>query len=154
LLFASKAVGKGGRVVGVDLNPVSVPLPANAEFIAGDILQWDEQVIKESLEGPFDVVLSDMAPACTGHKFVDVQRSLALCRCALSVCHSVLRPGGALVCKVFQGPDVDAFGGEVKALFSRMTHVRPKSTRKASKEVYIVGLEKKRGGEGQSVKEA
>ena len=147
LLFASKAVGSSGKVIGVDLKPVSISLPANVRSVCGDILKWDQRAMEEHLEGRFDVVLSDMAPSCTGTKFVDVQRSLELCRRALWVSEQVLRVGGALVCKVFQGTDLREFDNEVKGVFSRISHIRPKSTRKGSKEIYVVGLEKKRPNE-------
>lgn len=143
LLFTSEIVGPHGKVVGVDLNPVSVSLPANAEVICADVLTWDHQLLEEHLQGPFDVVLSDMAPSCTGNKFVDVQKSLELCRGALWVSKNVLKAKGCLVCKVFQGADFDDFGREMKGVFSRISRIRPKSTRKASKEIYVIGLEKK-----------
>lgn len=143
LLFASRIVGPRGEVTGVDLNPLSISVPSNARVICDDILAWDSQALSGYLGGGVDVVLSDMAPACTGNKFVDVQRSLALCRRALWVATAVLRPGGALVCKVFQGEDFDQFGNAVREIFSRISYVRPKSTRKASKEIYVVGTKKK-----------
>jgi 23S rRNA (uridine2552-2'-O)-methyltransferase len=149
LLYVSKLVGGGGSVVGVDLHRVSIALPANTEVLRGDILEWGEGPFPEGLGGRFDVVLSDMAPACTGHKFVDVQRSLTLCRAALSLSDRVLRSGGAFVCKVFQGPGVEAFNAEVKGRFARTARVRPKSIRKASKEVYIVALGKRSGEKGK-----
>lgn len=142
LLFASRVVGSRGKVIGVDLNPVSISLPANTEFICGDILDWDHRLVKTRLDGRFDVVLSDMAPSCTGNKFVDVQRSLELCRRAMWISETVLGPRGCLVVKVFQGADFDDFGREMKRVFSRVSRVRPKSTRKASKEIYVIGMEK------------
>lgn len=143
LLFASKVVGRRGEVIGVDLNPLSISVPANARVICDDILTWDPEALDGYLGVGIDVVLSDMAPACTGNKFVDAQRSLALCRQALWVSTAVLSPGGSLVCKVFQGEDFDQFGKAVRDVFSRISYVRPKSTRKASKEIYVVGMEKK-----------
>lgn len=130
-------------MVGVDLHPVSIALPANTEVLRGDILEWGEGPAPDALDGRFDVVLSDMAPASTGHKFVDVQRSLTLCRAALALSDRVLRSGGSFVCKVFQGSGIEEFGAEVKGRFARTVHVRPKSVRKASKEVYIVALGKR-----------
>jgi 23S rRNA (uridine2552-2'-O)-methyltransferase len=47
------------------------------------------------------------------------------------------------VCKVFHGPDFKSFSDQTKALFGRVAHVKPRSTRRASKEIYLVGLEKK-----------
>jgi 23S rRNA (uridine2552-2'-O)-methyltransferase len=142
LLFSSIIVGEKGSVVGIDLNPMSIRLPANAEFYQGDVLDL-EHALPNGCQGPFDVVLSDMAPSTTGSRLVDEQRSLRLCESALAIGQAVLRPGGTLVCKIFQGPDFKAFSDRVKTVFKKVVHVRPKSTRKQSREIFVVGLEKK-----------
>jgi 23S rRNA (uridine2552-2'-O)-methyltransferase len=84
-----------------------------------------------------------MAPSTTGNKFVNAQRSLELCESALTISLRVLRPKGAFVCKIFHGPDFKDFSNRAKASFGRVAHVRPKTTRKASKEIFIVALGKK-----------
>jgi 23S rRNA (uridine2552-2'-O)-methyltransferase len=143
LLFASQAVGPKGRVVGVDLTPISVALPPNVQFVRHDVLRWDESFL-EAIGGPFDVVLSDMAPSTTGNRFVDAQRSLELCESALAISLRVLRPRGAFVCKIFHGSDFKDFSNRVKVSFGRVAHIRPKTTRKASKEIFVVALGKRR----------
>jgi 23S rRNA (uridine2552-2'-O)-methyltransferase len=142
LLYASKMVGDRGRVVGVDITRLSLQLPANARFVQHDVLAMNASFL-EALEGPFEAVLSDMAPSSTGSKFVDAHRSLQLGEAALAVASRVLKAKGAFVCKVFHGPDFKGFSDQAKALFRRVAHVRPESTRKASKEIYVVGLGKK-----------
>jgi 23S rRNA (uridine2552-2'-O)-methyltransferase len=142
LLFASRAVGDEGRVVGVDITPVSLQLPSNVRFVTYDALGGDTSFL-EAIGGPFDVVLSDMAPFTTGSKFVDAHRSLELSQAALATASRVLVVGGVFVCKVFHGPDFKRFSEQVKPLFGRVAHVKPRSTRRASKEIYLVGLEKK-----------
>lgn len=142
LLFSSQAVGPKGRVVGVDLAPISIGLPANTRFVRYDVLNWDGPFL-EGLGGPFDVVLSDMAPATTGSKIVDSQRSLDLCESAMAMALRVLKPKGVFVCKIFHGPDFKNFSDRTKGFFGRVAHLRPKTTRKASKEIYIIALEKK-----------
>jgi 23S rRNA (uridine2552-2'-O)-methyltransferase len=74
---------------------------------------------------------------------VDAQRSLLLSEAALAISNRVLKPGGNFVCKVFQGPDFKAFSDGLKQSFRRMAHFKPKSSRKASKEIYIVGMGRK-----------
>ena len=144
LLFASKVVGSKGFVLGVDLTKVAIELPSNVRFVYHDMLAWDKKMfVEEYFDRPFDVVLSDMAPSCTGQKFVDAQRSLRLCRSAMSISQRVLKPGGAFVCKIFQGADFKDFTGQIKNLFTSVANVRPNSIRKASKEIYVVGLGKK-----------
>ncbi len=142
LLFAAQVVGDGGLVVGVDITPASVGLPSNARFVRHDVLGRGESFWK-AIGGPFDVVLSDMAPSTTGNKFVDSQRSLELCQSSLGIALRVLKTRGAFVCKIFHGPDFKDFSNQTKRSFDRVVHVKPKSTRKASREIYVVGLGKK-----------
>jgi 23S rRNA (uridine2552-2'-O)-methyltransferase len=84
-----------------------------------------------------------MAPATTGSRGVDAARSHHLCEAALAIARKVLRPGGALVCKIFQGEDFKAFTEAVKNDFSECKLFKPQSCRKASKEIYIIGKGKK-----------
>ena len=62
---------------------------------------------------------------------------------ALDIAEKTLVGGGHFVCKIFQGSDYKAFTDNVKAQFQRQTALRPKSTRKASREVFVIGLGKK-----------
>lgn len=142
LLFASRIVGPKGLVVGVDLTPVSIAIPSNVRFVQHDVLHCDASFL-EAIGGPFDAVLSDMAPSTTGKRFVDAQRSLKLCESALTIALQVLKPRGAFVCKLFHGSDFKDFSNRTKAFFGRVSHVRPKTTRKASKEIFIVAIGKK-----------
>lgn len=141
LLFASKIVGEKGLVVGVDINPLTLQLPSNARFVQDDVLAWGESFV-EAVGTGFQAVLSDMAPPTTGSRSVDAQRSLALSEAALAISKRVLRTGGNFVSKVFQGPDLKAFSDGLKPDFRRVVHFKPKSSRKASKEIYIVGMGK------------
>lgn len=84
--------------------------------------------------------MSDMAPATTGHKAVDAARSAALCEAALGIAQSVLRPGGSFVCKIFQGADFNQFSNSVRDCFDRQKIFKPRSSRKASKEIFVIGL--------------
>ena len=142
LLFASRVVGDKGLVLGVDITPLTLPLPSNVRFIQQDLLAWDESFI-EAVGVDFQTVLSDMAPSTTGSKFVDSQRSLELSESALAVSALVLRPGGTFVCKIFHGADAKSFSDAVGRSFGRVSHFKPKSSRKASKEVYVVGRGRK-----------
>lgn len=142
LLFASRIVGDNGMVVGVDIAQVSVQLPPNVRFVKHDVLCWDASFL-ESVGGPFDTVLSDMAPSTTGSKFVDALRSVELGESALAIAARVLVPRGAFVCKIFHGPDFIDFSEQAKRLFGRLVHFKPRSSKKGSKEIFIVGLGKK-----------
>ena len=136
LLYAAQLTGDGGQIVGIDLQPVTGQIPAHAQIITADVFALDV----ESLGRDFNVVLSDMAPATTGHKDVDAARSYNLCKTALSIAQSTLVAGGAFVCKIFQGPDFKTFTEIVKADFKEQKIFKPSSSRKASREIYAVGL--------------
>ena len=136
LQYAAKLIGDKGRVIGIDLKPVKIQPASNIEIITGDVFELDA----ESLGFDFNIVMSDMAPATTGHKAVDAARSAGLCEAALAIAQNVLRPGGNFVCKIFQGPDFNQFVNSVKAGFDKQKIFKPKSSRKASKEIFIIGL--------------
>lgn len=139
LLYASELTGGGGRVVGIDLNPVTIGIPSHAKALVGDILNLTPE-LEEAFSSGFSVVVSDMAPATTGMKDVDAARSLELCDMALTVATQRLSPGGSFVCKIFQGGDFDAYVTRVKGHFNQVKIFKPESCRKQSKEIYIIGI--------------
>jgi 23S rRNA (uridine2552-2'-O)-methyltransferase len=136
LLYAAKLTGDRGRVIGIDLKPVKIQAAPNIEIINGDVFALDAGV----LGNDFNVVMSDMAPATTGHKAVDAARSAGLCEAALAIAQRVMLPGGSFVCKIFQGPDFNQFVNSVRAGFGKQKIFKPRSSRKASKEIFIIGL--------------
>ena len=97
--LAAQLTGVRGSVVGIDLKVVTAPMPANVRTIVQDFLAM-EDAAWQALNPPFNVLLSDMAPATTGNKHVDTARSLALCEHALAATASHLRSGGHFVCKI------------------------------------------------------
>lgn len=142
LLYAAEIVGKKGRVIGIDLSPVTVAVPPQVTVYTGDVLELEAGLLEEIGCG-VDTVLSDMAPATTGNKDVDATRSLNLCIAALDVARRCLRPGGTFVCKIFQSEDFHAFSLEVKRTFTKQKIFKPRSSRKASREIYVIGTGKR-----------
>lgn len=142
LQFAVRTAGPGGRIVGIDLVPVTIRLPGNVSVITSDVADLEHH-LTELGRTRFDVVLSDMAPATSGNRHVDEARSVGLCEAALDIADKTLVPGGSFTCKIFQGGDFKAFTDAVKRRFHRQVSVRPQSTRKASREVFVIGLSKK-----------
>ncbi|MBW1759254.1 MAG: SAM-dependent methyltransferase, partial [Deltaproteobacteria bacterium] len=125
---------------------ISIKVPSNVKIHTADIFSIDDEL--STLTGnDFDVVLSDMAPATTGNKSVDTARSFDLCRAALDIAQKLLVPGGAFVCKIFQGEDFKIFSDSVKKTFNKHKIFKPQSCRKASKEIYIIGIGKRQGDE-------
>jgi len=139
--YCSEKVGPQGRVVGLDLKEIHLTLP-NAVFLKADILEIDPQQIidQTGITPPFHCVLSDMAPKTTGVKFTDQARSHELCQMALRVAQKYLIDDGHFVAKLFHGEDFEAFRGELRSLFKKVEVLRPKSTRKQSKEIFLMGL--------------
>ncbi|MDZ7833645.1 MAG: RlmE family RNA methyltransferase [Desulfobacterales bacterium] len=145
LKYAADLTGGKGLVVGIDLKPVTEKLPAYVRVLEEDVMALAEAPEKcgELSESGFDVVLSDMAPATTGKKDVDAARSYNLSRAALGIAEGVLPKGGVFVCKIFQGPDFEEFIAAVKKRFEACRIYKPQSTRKESKETYVVGISRK-----------
>jgi 23S rRNA (uridine2552-2'-O)-methyltransferase len=145
LLFAAKQTGPGGSVVGIDLQKIAIDLPSHAQAVQGDLTDAESDW-PGKLGRDFEVVISDMAPATTGNKTVDAARSHGLCRAALDIARQALTPGGTFVCKVFHGPDFKAFEQDVRNSFGSIKNFKPRSSRKASKELFIIGFGKKTPG--------
>ncbi len=136
LLYAAKLTGNKGHIVGIDLKPVTINVPRNVTTYTGDIFSFGS--FSQSIGNEFNVVISDMAPSTTGIKNVDSARSFNLCQAALEIAQNVLLPGGSFACKIFQGEDFKQFSDYVKSYFATCNIFKPKSSRKASKEIYII----------------
>jgi 23S rRNA (uridine2552-2'-O)-methyltransferase len=139
--FCSKTVGPKGRVLGIDLQPIKITLP-NAVFINADMRQTDLAKImaEHEIAPPFDVVLSEVAPKTTGVRITDQARSLELCELALETAIKYLKPGGSFICKMFHSEDFELYRNHVRKHFERVEVLRPKSTRKESKEIFFIAL--------------
>lgn len=142
--YCSKKIGSGGRILGVDLKPVTAKLP-NATFIQADLrdLNIEEVFIEHGFKPPFDLVISDMAPNTTGIRMTDQARSFQLCELALDLARKFLKKDGHFVCKLFHSDDFTVLRDEIKKDFQKFEAVKPESTRKISKEIFLVGLKKK-----------
>ena len=141
LLYAAELTGTRGKVVGIDLKAVRITLPPQAQTLTADILTIDRSWFDgQKLGGRFNVVLSDMAPATTGNKGLDAARSFQLCQSALNIAEMVLKPGGSFMCKIFQGEEFKEFSDIVRNRFKRHKIFKPRSSRKESKEIFVVGL--------------
>lgn len=138
--YASEKVGAKGKVMGIDIQPIKLTMP-NSLFITADMRELDlgQTMAEHGIAPPFDVVLSDMAPKTTGIRLADQLRSLELCELALTTAERFLRPGGHFVCKLFHSAEFEKLRAMIKARFDKVYSLRPESTRKESKEIFLIG---------------
>jgi 23S rRNA (uridine2552-2'-O)-methyltransferase len=136
--LAARLVQPGGRVVAVDLLPMEA-IPG-VDFLQGDFTTPATLAALRALLGatPVDLVMSDMAPNITGNRAMDQPRSLALLEEALLFAREVLRPGGNLLVKAFQGEGIDAFTRELRSNFKTVKTIKPKASRPESREIYLL----------------
>jgi 23S rRNA (uridine2552-2'-O)-methyltransferase len=138
-LYASQRVGPNGRVLAIDLSEMSQGFGPNVQVVQGDAFDLDDETL--SRFAPYDVVLSDMAPKTSGIKLRDQAMSFELFERALAVAQALGKAEtGALVAKIFMGPDFDAAISKAKATFKKTRVIRPSGVRPNSKEVFLVGL--------------
>jgi 23S rRNA (uridine2552-2'-O)-methyltransferase len=139
--YASEKAGPQGKVLGLDLQAIQISLP-NAVFIQADMRDANLVGIMQEhgFTPPFDVVLSDMAPKTTGIRITDQARSMELCELALSTAEKYLRPRGSFVAKLFHSEEFEVFRDMLRARFGRVEVLRPKSTRKESKEIFFIAM--------------
>ena len=147
-LYAARKVGGKGLVLGVDLQACEVASGGALTVVEGDATELAVEDISRLCGGrcpPFDVLLSDMAPRTTGVRVADHAASIELCETALALADRHLGPGGSLVVKAFDGPDLRGFEERLRPRFERVRRVRPKGTRARSVEVFLVALMRQKG---------
>ena len=126
-----------GRVIGVDLQEVE-PI-AGADIHQLDFLEENaDEKVKQWLDGPADVVMSDMAAASSGHKQTDHLRIIALCEAAAYFSFDVLEEGGTFVAKVLAGGAEGDLQKILKQRFSKVSHLKPPASRADSSEKFVV----------------
>jgi 23S rRNA (uridine2552-2'-O)-methyltransferase len=138
LQVAAKIVGRSGKVIGIDLQPMERFHEPNVIAVQGDITAGTVQKeIKDLLGGPAHCVLSDLAPRLSGIRDADTARCVELNRTALLVATELLRPGGILLTKSFVNTELQALTLEIKQYFRSVQRTRPEATRQASSEFYF-----------------
>ncbi|HEV2678722.1 MAG TPA: RlmE family RNA methyltransferase [Aliidongia sp.] len=135
--IAVERVGAVGKVVGIDY--LEMDAVEGATHIQLDFLDDSAPArLKELLDGPADIVLSDMAAPTTGHSATDHIRVMALAETAYEFAAEVLTVGGAFVAKVFQGGTEKTLLDRLKRDFDKVSHAKPSASRADSAEVYVV----------------
>ena len=137
---ARKFVGSKGRVLALDiLDMSSIP---GVDFICGDFN--DEEVYRKLTcqvenEG-VNVVISDIAPNISGIAAIDLPKHFRLVGMAFEFCRQYLCEGGSFIVKLFQGEGFDEFVRESRKCFVNVKLVKPKASRRMSREIYMVGI--------------
>lgn len=135
---AADLVGHKGFVLASDILPMDSL--AGVEFIEGDFTEMEvfDELLARLNGREVDVVISDMAPNMSGIADVDQPKAIYLAELALDMARNVLKPGGAFVCKVFQGEGFDAFMQNTRSSFKKVMTRKPNASRARSREVYSV----------------
>lgn len=125
------------RVVGIDLLPTE-PLEGVTIFQMDFMADEAPAALETALDGPPDLVLSDMAANTVGHKATDHLRTMGLVETAVDFAVQSLAPGGAFVAKVFAGGTDAALLTILKRNFTTVKHAKPPASRKDSSEWYVI----------------
>jgi 23S rRNA (uridine2552-2'-O)-methyltransferase len=141
LQVALSEVGHKGKVIGIDIKKVE-PL-TEAFVIQGNI--EDEDIINSILKisnSNVDVVLSDLSPNVSGNWDLDHARQIDLTRSALKLTDKILKKGGKVVLKVFQGDMLNELIVELKKEFKKVILTKPNASRQVSSEIYLICIDK------------
>ncbi len=141
--YALGLVGRKGSVVAMDILPME-PLPG-VEFLQGDFRE--EAVLEQLLNllkgREIDLVMSDIAPNISGMGAVDQPKAMYLAELAVDFADRVLRPGGDLLVKLFQGEGFDNLLKDLRSRYDKVVMRKPKASRARSREVYALARGRK-----------
>jgi len=139
-LYAAERIGSSGLVLACDLQDTETVFPSNVTFLRENVFERspDFEKLLDST-GPFDLIMSDMAPRTTGTRFTDQARSLELCLEAVQVADRWLKKGGSFIAKIFMGPDFQVLAQALRARYSTVKTFKPNSSRAESKEIFEIG---------------
>jgi len=134
----SKVVGREGKILSIDsrdMNQID-----EVTFVKGDC--GDQRVMEQAKKvfglRSVDLVLSDLAPNITGVRLVDEAAWTSLLMTAQEYVTTFLKPGGSFVAKFFQFEDTEVIITDLKQRFSVVSRRKPASSRKESREFFIV----------------
>jgi 23S rRNA (uridine2552-2'-O)-methyltransferase len=146
LQVAQSEVGEKGKVIGIDLKKVDSV--ENTSILQGSI--EDENIINSLLKiinaKYVDVVLSDLAPNVSGNWELDHARQIDLTKNALALSRRILRNGGKVVLKVFQGDMLNELINELKKEYRKVMITKPSASRHVSSELYLICIGYNRPG--------
>jgi 23S rRNA (uridine2552-2'-O)-methyltransferase len=131
------------KILGIDIQDVNLNLPGVKTYQA-DIqdVEHIKEILAENNIQQVDIIQSDMAPNTIGLKDIDAIKLFELLEYVKPIIKTLLKPDGKFVIKLFMGPGFEEFIKEMKDAFGgkNIKTLKPKSTRKESKEIYIVKI--------------
>ena len=134
--YVSKYI-KNCKILSIDLKDMENI--DGVHHIKGDFTQKKhQQLIKNYFKSKIDVVLSDMAENTTGNKNVDSISTGELCKEAMYFAKEILNEKGVFVSKIFMGSIFNEIISESKSIFKESKVFKPMSSRKDSKEIFII----------------
>ena len=134
--YASKKI-KNGKVISIDLKKMEEI--KNTIQIKGDFTEIDvQQKIKSFLNKKTDVIMSDMAVNTTGIKDIDSIQTGELCKEAMIFSKDLISDKGFFISKIFMGGSFNEIVALGKKIFKEVKVFKPKSSRKDSKESFII----------------
>jgi len=134
-LQVARSITKG-EVLGIDLAPVA-PLEGVTTLV-GNIADPRMREEAKTILGTVNIVLSDASPRLSGNRSYDQARAIGLGEEVLSFACGILKPGGNLVMKSFQGEDFSLLLDETRQHFLSVRTFRCRASRKGSSEIYII----------------
>ena len=134
--YVSKVV-KSGKLISIDLKEID--LIEKAIQIKGDFTDTEVQnEIKSHIQNKVDAVISDMAVNTTGIKNIDSIQTGELCKDAMFFSKEIISIDGYFISKIFMGGTFNEIVAEGKKIFKEVKVFKPKSSRKDSKESFII----------------
>ena len=135
--YALRKVAGKAKIVAIDLLEIA-PIEG-ATILQGDIRDQQKQAqIIELAPNGLDLILSDMAPDTTGVHYADTENSAILVHLALDIAEKLLKPGGSLVAKVFEGAEYQQLLQRAKKLFGFAKSFNPKASLNRSRELFLI----------------
>jgi len=148
LQVASQATGPSGLVIGVDIRSIKKLGRPNVKTVVGDVCNESlhEELAKIVLD-KVDVILSDASPKLTGVWTTDMAQHEHIIQCVIKLANKLLKRGGVAVIKAFQGSELDDILLKLRQLFERVRVFKPKASRPRSREIYLICIGFRGGGE-------
>ncbi|MFX0006341.1 MAG: SAM-dependent methyltransferase [Promethearchaeota archaeon] len=129
------------KIMGVDIQNVT-PIE-NIYIIKADLTKREiQEEIDSYFKSKLDLILSDASIKKIGNKFTDHIKQIDLCNKVLNLVEKNLKYKGNLVIKAFQGSDFNDFTRKMKKMFRFLKSYKPKSSKKKSNEIFLIGLNK------------